>query len=308
MTSAKDGVSVFCKAQAEMNKIEKQNEDVKKSLNERIKTFRTIVSEELNNKNIDCFELYPDDNDTDPIYFRMKPNVPNMNINHEEMKSALEMLSKEVIHQFAERCENDIPKMIAHSVQEFLRSRNKSKSSTKTLQITSSKERGFEKDTTQVSEETIQAAKNLLSAREELSGIKKTTSEKKKPLVAKQKQVEETVRKALKASDPESMTSKVHMVQNDSEWIYYLRCKEEEKKVPMGIRKIISIIELCSTELLDQQGYSRRYDASLSLDSDFWSKFSERMFDTYKNTAEETKKTSKLSLNRGAPKLRKSGS
>ena len=48
-----------------------------------------------------------------------------------------------------------------------------------------------------------------------------------------QKEVQERVRDELAASNPQTLTTRVHMTHGGSEWVYYLRCKETTKRAPM---------------------------------------------------------------------------
>lgn len=101
------------------------------------------------------------------------------------------------------------------------------------------------------------------------------------------------------------MTTRVHMMQHDNEWVYYLRCKETEKTVPVGIRKIIKIVESAVTSFLDEQGMPRHYSTSLQLNDQFWMNLSTKISGIFDVESNETKVTSKLSLDRGAPRNRK---
>lgn len=303
MSSSKECVATYCKAQADINKIDKLNEDAKKALNERIKTCRSLLTDELTSKKISCIEVFGD-NDSEPIYFRLKQVIPNANISMEAIQNILESLNKSILNSFAEKNNNDLPKMVCASIQNYIKEQKQQNATDKTsLSISNNRERGFVKE--HVSDQTISLAKDLLSARKELSELKQKTSNEKKESINKQKEVEKTVKEALKMSDPQNMTSRVHMMHGDNEWVYYLRCKETERQTTIGIRKIIPMVEKSVATLLDEQGLSREYNESLNLNNDFWNALALKISKEIETASNETKQISKLSLDRGAPRQKK---
>jgi len=305
--NAKESVAAYCKAQADINKIEKITEEQKKNLNERIKTCRSLITDELSSKNISCMEVY-DDNESEPLYFRLKQPTPNMNISIEDIVQILNNMNMNVLNSCAEKCNNDLPKMVSSAIQNLVRDEKKKNcaSEKSTLSISSNRERGYSRDVTQnVSNETLQIAKDLIHARKELSGLKQKTSEQKKQSMSTQKEVEQTVKEALKVSDPKNMTTRVHMMQGDSEWVYYLRCKESTKPPPLGIRKLVPIVEKSVASLLDENGLSREYNESQNIDNKFWESLCDIISKEVEMYNKQTKTTSKLSLDRGAPRQRK---
>lgn len=305
--NAKECVAAYCKAQAELNTIEKENEDNKKQLNERIKTCRSLITDELMKKNISCFEIY-EEGVTEPLYFRLKQNLPNMNISIEDLMTALQSINREMLSACAEKHENDLPKMISSSIQSLIREAHKNKVTEDkvSLQISTNRERGYQRNfTQQVSEDTLRIAHDLIHARKELGSLKQKQSEKKKSSIAIQKEVESTVKEALKKADPSNMTTRIHMAQNDNEWVYYLRCKEFEKKSPIGIRRILPMVEKAMSSYLDTNGLPRHYTTTFNLDEHFFHSISLMITKTFEEEANEMKMISKLSLDRGAPRQRK---
>ena len=299
--NAKESVAMYCKAQAEINRIDKCNEDQKKTLTERIKTCRSILTDELTQKQISCIEVC-DESYSDPVYFRLKSSNTTTNISIEDVVQVLQSLDKIVLNECAEKFQHDLPKMVSHTIQNYVR--NKKKEDDKmTLSISNNRERGYTRDINHnISNETIQIAKDLLLAKKELGSLKQSHSEQKKTAIQTQKEVETQVKNALKNSDPDNMTTRVHMMQQDNEWIYYLRCKEHEKQVPFGIRKMIPMVENAVLKLLEEYGYSREYSSCQQLDNQFWKTLSTRVSDIHAAQADEKKIISKLSLDRGAPR------
>lgn len=307
--NAKESVAAYCKAQAEINNIDKSNEEDKKLLNERIKTCRSLIMDELTTKNISCFELYGEDT-SEPLYFRLKPTNTNVSISMEDVKSALKIINKQQLSNYAEKFENDFAKMVSATIQSIVKDKKKQSSGCEkvSLQISNNKERGYERSINQnVSDDTLRIAQDLLGAKKELEKLKQKQSEQKKQSVHVQKEVEATVKEALKQTDPKNMTTRVHMMQQDNEWVYYLRCKEQEKTVPIGIRKIIQIVETAVSSFLDEQGMPRQFSTSLQLNDKFWSGLATKISYIFELESQETKITSKLSLDRGAPRNRRKG-
>tara|TARA_B100000482_G_C12585261_1_gene289444 strand:- start:363 stop:1280 length:918 start_codon:yes stop_codon:yes gene_type:complete len=304
--NAKESVAAYCRAQSDINKIEKVSEEQKKTLNERIKTCRSLITDELSSKNISCIEVYGDD-ETEPLYFRLKAPMPNMNICMDDIVQILNNMNTSILNSCAEKYNHDFPKMVSSTIQSLIRDEKKKNYVDKsTLSISSNKERGYTRDLNQnVSNNTLQIAKDLLTARKELSGLKQNASEQKKQCMNTQKEVETTVKEALKTSDPKNMTTRVHMMQGDSEWVYYLRCKETTKAPPLGIRKLVPIVEKAVVSLLDETGLSREYNEAQKIDAAFWNNLCNRISNEVDIFYKKTKTTSKLSLDRGAPRQRK---
>ena len=232
--NVKDSVTNYCRAQSNINKIEKDNEEKRKILNERIKTCRSLIHDELTQKQISCFEMFQDGDE--PLYFRLKPVLPNDQLSADDIITLLQSVNREVLSVCAEKCNHDLPKMLSVSLQNQVKKKRQESATEKTtLSISSSKERGYNRVSTEenVSEEITQVANDLIAAKKELGELKQKQSEEKKPNLEEQKKVEKTVKDALKQSDPKNMTTRIHMMQGDSEWVYYLRCKETERSQPM---------------------------------------------------------------------------
>lgn len=305
--NAKESVAAYCKAQAEINNIERKHDSDKKMLNERIKTCRSLITDELVHKNISCFELYDADS-TEPLYFRIKPTNTNIALSIDDVKNALNHIDRHVLLACAEKHENNIPKMICHTIQAFVREEQKQNKheNKSSLQISSNRERGYQRDTSgNISTETMRVAKDLLHARKELSSLKQRQTEQKKHCIDTQKEVESTVKEALRQSDPQNMTTRVHMMQQDNDWVYYLRCKETEKPVPVGMRKIIHIVETSATKCLNEHGLSNIYNVATPLQDSFWEDLKKMISSLFDVESKETKVISKLSLDRGAPRTKR---
>lgn len=304
--NAKESVATYCKAQAEINKIEKNNEEQRKALNERIKTCRSLLTDELTQKNMSCIEVFEDEA-TEPIYLRLKNQTGPTSITIDDILHVLKIINKDLLCSHAEKFENDLPKMVSATIQSYVKEEKQKNTQEKpSLVISQSKERGYTKDVNHsISHEIMQIAKDLIHARKELSTLKEKQTNEKKEQVSIQKEVESNVKEALKASDPKNMTTRVHMMQQDSEWVYYLRCKESERQVSLGIRKIIPIVENAVVDLLNEHGMSRSYNIGYQLDTSFWNALSTKISKQIELESSEKKVVSKLSLDRGAPRTNK---
>lgn len=304
--NAKESVASYCKAQAEINKIEKNNENERKALNERIKTCRSLITDELTTKSISCLEVN-NNNDNETMYFRLKPTSLSLNPSIDDIVFALNNINTEVLNTCAERCGHDLPKMISTSIHMLMRNEKKNTQTEEknTLTISSNRERGYNNNNNNnISSETMQVARDLLAAKKELTNLKQKQSTEKKKSITVQKEVEANVKDALRASDPQNKTTRVHMMQDQNEWVYYLRCKESKKATPMGIRKVVSMIETVVTQVLDNSGLSREYNSTYNLGQTFWNSIHNSISEEYNRIRSETKTVSKLSLDRGAPRTR----
>ena len=61
----------YCKSQMQINKVDKSSEDEYKAISERIRTYRSLLTDELNARNLTCVELHPDGAEA-PVYIRMR--------------------------------------------------------------------------------------------------------------------------------------------------------------------------------------------------------------------------------------------
>lgn len=308
-TAGRESVAAYCRAQAEINRVDKESEETKRSLNERVKTYRSLLTDALLASNVSCMEV-PDGESV--VYLRMKANEPPLSIGVDDISEALSEIDLDCFKKTAEKHEHDLPKMVSASVQSFAKKRkaerggnapNGSPLQKKTLSISSSKERGYDESSTQnVTPRMREMAQQLLGARKELSTLQQATTEKKKPSIATQKEVEETVKNTVKAIDPQHMTTRVHLTQADEEWTYYLRCKESEKPATLGVRKIVALIEQATAAYLDEQGSTRQYNGTQTLDAQFWDGLCDKITKYVQLEASQVKTVSRLTLNRGAPR------
>ena len=299
-------VSEFCKAQAHINSIDKKNDDKKRGLNERIKTYRSILHNELETRKITCFEMLRDGKDAS--YIRLRKNMPSPSINPEIVMKLLTTHANDSVYMldYAEKHGRDFPKMVAAAVLHEIRRDNTKQGPDKTsLQISNTKEKGFTRPESAVPSNLKAMASDLLNARDELRDIRKSLSQEKEPSVQKQKIVEESVKKVLSASDPVTKTSRVHMNYGGDEWVYYLRCKEKQKEIKLGVRKIAPLLEMAFAKTLSSQGMGREYNEGVVLTRKFWEEFQA----TFKKDIDDTvqkgsKVVSTLSLDKAAPKKR----
>lgn len=303
---AKTSVVTYCKAQTEINKIDKAHEESRKALSERIKTCRSLVHDELVRKGVTCFEVQTEDTN-DPVYFRLRHATGNNNLSYEDIVHIIAQIDQEALSSVADKHERDLPKMVTALIQTLNRKERQRQCGDKlTLSISNNCERGQNvADQLKVSDEIKQVAVDLLVAKKELGQLRQRQTQEKKQAVDSQKEVEQTVKDALKATDPENMTSRVHMSQGEDQWVYYLRCKEKERQEPMGVRKVSSAIEDAVIETLQEFGLTREYNNTYRIDEAFWKRMCTKLNTFFNEEKKKIKVVSKLSLDKAAPKRKR---
>ena len=300
MEQAKECISVFCKAQAQLNTIDKKNDSQRKVVQERIKTCRSMLTDELSKQGISCLEVNLE-GQNEPVFLRMKPKQVNINMSHSEVIDIIESGRCDV-GLLAEKYGYDLPNMLVGLVHNYVKEKQQNNTTMCTLNITSSRERGFSKESGTVSNEYMNIAKELLSARRDFCEMQKVTKTQKRPALEEQKRVSDEVKKALVKHDPDKMTQKVHMTQNDGNWLYYLRCKEKKIKPNFGIRKVTPIVETAACKALENLGLSRDFMPTTPLPAEFWSNLTDLIENKFKEIETDVKVSSTLTLDRGASK------
>ena len=299
----KISISTFCKAQAQSNEVDKEVDENRKVLNERIKTCRSLVYDNLISKKITCVEVYENESE-DPTYVRLKPVISNVPITLEFLRTNIDLYKNDAISDLSEKYNGDFPKMMAANIYKHLKVNTKKNTGKTTLSISKSKERGYSQQPSNLIEtDTVQMAKDLLVARKELSSLKATVTEKKKDIVRQQKNVEEEVKTILKNTDPKNMTQRVHMSNKDGdEWIYYLRCKEAKIPTTIGIRTVSEVVENSIANAMKKHKLTRHCQ---TLTPSVWQTVHEQLDAEFSKVLSQTKLKSTLSLDRGAPRPHK---
>lgn len=299
---SQEAIQLYCRAQTKINEIDKSNEDTRKMLSDRVKTCRSIIFDELQRQNLRCIEIVPDGGE--PVYFRLKQSYPDYVVTLNNVITILKNIDAEQMYKQAEKNENDMPRILSFLLQKELQTQRTSNAPNKeTLVISDSKERGYTVENTAVKENTIQLANELLSAKKELKNFQTEQQGKKRICISEQKEAEPVVKTALKEMDPVSNTSRIHMIQNGNEWIYYLRLREQKKKTKIGIRSIVPLVEEAAAEVLKHQGMSR--ELNMHTKKLFWTSFLDKVTKDYEHLESKEKASSRLSLDRGGPRKKK---
>lgn len=297
MEQAKECISVFCKAQAQLNSIDKKNESERKIIQERIKTCKSLLLDQLSKENISCVEINIE-GDRAPMFIRLKPKNVNVTLTVEEVVAVLETNIPN-LGELAEDNGYDLPKMLSSVIQEHIRQKRETTSRDEhTLSVTSFRERGFSKHSGSLPHEYAEIAKNMIKDTRELSVVKKNVREEKRPIVEQQKSVEAEVIKAISKHDPKKKTQKIHMNQQEGNSVYYLRCKESIIRNNMGVRKIVPLVENAVNKCLENFGLSRDYVSSMP--NKFWADLLCQIKMDYEKMNSEVKKKDKLTLDRAA--------
>lgn len=309
MEAASDAITVYCKAQTQINKIDRSTEDTRKSLHERIKTCKSLIEDDLRTRNVECVEMYSADSE-DPIYFRMKQATQQTPLTLDRVIEIVSRLKSQIQNgQFAEKYSGDIPDMFVRAFKRELKVDAEQNGADRppALTITTSKERGSIGIEHQhnLPEDISTAARDMLDARKELAALRSTKRKEKKPCVDEQKRVSDDVKTVLKQADPVHMTNRVHMMQNGDEWIYYLRCKEKTHQKKIGVRMIAPLIKSAAEETLEKQGLSVKFTENTKFGTKFWVALTRQLEHELNNLLNEPETTSSISLDRGAPRKRR---
>ena len=307
MDEGREAMAHYCKAQAQLLKLEKNSDLERKTLYERVRTSRSVLQDELLARNVTCLEIPPLDGDADPLYARIKPTMKSDPINTDMVLDIFRNLDSHTLREAAEKNGHDVPRMLCSILSAHIKTRNTENNNKTTLSISKTKERGFTKaQQTNIPQNVTDMAIELIQARSELSCLQKKNNESKKPILEQQKDVEESVKNSLKKIDPVKMTTRVHMMQEGDEWVYYLRCREKEITPTLGVRRIIPMVENAVVKTLDKMGFGREFSTTFSMNNAFLLEFERIFSESYNMALQDTKISSRLSLDRAAPRRAKS--
>lgn len=284
----------YCKAQATINQIDREEEERWRELNERLRTFRTLLTEELGQHEISCLETTADEQ---PIYVRLKPSTHTPTFDAASVVATMRAFPPDDLAAIAEKFGHDLPRMLVHMLT--LSVRRQATSDKSVLSVSNIKERGFVRERQQaLPEEIHQLARDFVATRNEMAALRTRKNAAKRPSLEVQREVGDTVREALKQT--ESMRTRVHMKQEGGEWLYYLKCQEREVVPPLGVRKLLPMVERVLASALDTLGVGREYNGQLALPNSFWDNVDRQLATTMDAHRRQTKTTSKLTFNRGS--------
>ena len=177
----KAAMATYCKAQAHLNTLEKECEEERRTLNERIRTYRSVLHENMVANDLTCMELHPDD-DSDPIYVRVKCNTQTPNLDLNLIMEIMKQIDYSIIVSCAEKQGHDLPRMMTHALNAEIKEKHTRTSEKSCLSISKVRERGFDRKTT-VPTDMLQMGNDLVNARNELSNLKQKNANTKKRCV-----------------------------------------------------------------------------------------------------------------------------
>ena len=297
----KESVAIYCRAQAQINELDKDQQEERKALTERVRTFRQLIHDEMLQANLTCMEV---EYDGQPFYFRLRPSMPAEQLGTDDILDILSNMTHEMLLGLVDKYDNHLPRMISAAFNAVMKERKQQPDAPPklNLSISNSRERGYDR-THATSINLTQMGKDMLEAKRAIEAIRQQQSERKRAPVEEQKRVEHKVRETLQQMDPVTMTQRVHMVQNDGDWIYYLRCKEKKRNVrTVGVRKALPMVENASERVLQRLGVS--IDFTGALPAQFWNAMREEIETHFEAFASNSKSSYSITLNRGAPRKR----
>ena len=297
---SKEAMASYCRAQANINKVARETDEARKLLGERIRTYRSLLQDELTTRNMTCAEMTPD-GQSDPVFFRMKQANATPPIDLSMVMTILKETGGEGLHSYADDNGHDLPKMLAAMLHTEIKTRYTKKSGKMTLSITNAKERGYVRPQSTPTE-IAQLAHDLYSTRTELAKLRDTDKQRKQVHVEEQRLVEEQVKTTLKDKDPVNHMTRVHMTQDGDEWVYYLRCKDQTKTTTFGARKIVPMVEDALVKTLQSQGLGREFTSQFCPTVQFWEEMADHLTSSMEGALRASKTTTTLTLDRGAPR------
>lgn len=234
---------------------------------------------------------------TEPMYVRLKTPSQPPQIDSKIILTILRGIDSELLSSRAEKFGHDLPRMLVSIVSDEIKNKYTRKSKKTTLSISKSKERGatLPLDT---SNEVKRLTNELFKAQQDMQTIRKETKKRKQPYREEQELVQEEVKESLRSNDPTNCVQRVHMTQDGHEWVYYLRCKDSTNTESVGVRKAMPLLETILEQSLKSLGLGREY-RNFRPASTFWDEVNMHLV---KEFDERTKKSSRLTLDRGAPR------
>ena len=290
----------FCKAQAQINRVDADMQATRKALSERVATYKTLIEEQMVLKGLSCLEVHDRDG-VKPVYFRLKQSSSTPPLTTDLVLHVLTKVDGDALLGVAEQSGNDLPRMFANLLADAIRTTYTKRADKQKLSVSPNRERGVRPCL--LPPDLAPLAKDYMEARDELSGLRHQTKEKKQPLLEHQKEVEESVKRTLHDVDPVSMTTKVHMQQDGDEWVYYLRCKQKQASRQVGVRKLVPLVESVMASTMVDRGLSREYSSAVRFENAFWDQFRAAL-DMEMSTLTAPQTVSKICLDKGAPRRR----
>lgn len=292
----RDAMMRYCKAQAQINSVTKENTEKQKEITERVRTYRSLLHDELKKSQVTCCEVMPHGS-TEPLYVRLKTPTQPPTIDSKLIVTILRGIDSEMLNSRAEKHGHDLPRMLVSIVSDEIKNTYTRKSNRTSLSISKSKERGAALPLG-TSNEVRRLADELFKAQKDMQTIRKETKKKKQPHREEQELVQEEVKESLRANDSQNCVQRVHMTQEGSEWVYYLRCKESTRTESVGVRKAMPLLETVFEQSLKSLGLGREY-GNFRPGATFWDEVTPHLV---KEFDKHTITNSRLSLERGAPR------
>lgn len=276
-------IVTYCKAQAEIDRIDTSAADLHKSLKARIRVCKSLVHEEMVRANCSCLEVR-EAGSADIVYFRLKDKAAASSMTIKRVLATLEQARAAVA------LEEGGGEQVSDAIVSAFCDASAPKDSRPTLHTCKHKKRHT--DVVQPDGTILKAAQDMLAAQSELRQSNKETKTQKMASLDVQKDVEPDVKRALQNIDPEHLTSRINLVHGTEKVVHYLRCTEQSKTKPLAVRQILPVLRESIAEAL--RGTQR-------LDDAFWKQVVDEVQQKLEEMSTSTT-TSKISLDRGTRK------
>jgi hypothetical protein len=303
-TTMGDAVTRYCKAQAEINAVAEASRSQEQEVKERIRTFRTLLQEQLEANQMTCCEVIPP-GCKDPVFVRLTRASKPPQISPKLLLCIMRAATEQDLAARADECGHDLPKMLTAIVADEIRKTTNDQSTKSKLVVSKSKERGHTATAFQPPAPIQRLTQDLIGAQTQMQELSATCKTKKEPHIQEQQLVEKEVKGALAVADPVTRTQRVHMVQGDAESVFYLRCKEVAQRPSLGVRKALPIVEATVAESLQGAGMPRNFEATgFRPAQKFWVELEEQLGKKI-DEASQPSSVTKLTMERGARQRRR---
>lgn len=263
MTSPQNAIAIFCKAQKHIDAVEAHYRNDKNSLQQKLKQYREQLTQQLADLNINCLQVKSEDSS---MYIRRVKKKTTQRLSGENIKHTLEC-SKTALHEVAQDTGvDDLAGLLAKVVKQAL----VKVEDIEKLVVSKHRQRGVDVSVTH-NEHTENLARTFVSAKSDLTALKRGVRQAKRTSVVEREHVEEQVKLSLQATD--NNIQKVRIVRPDGEPnTYYLEYKK--RKRAQGV----------SGKNIDKVVHDALHDTMKSLSvpplgESFWTEFEARILD-----------------------------
>ena len=122
-TTEKESVAIYCRAQAQINELDNQQQEERKRLTERVGTCRQLIHDQMVQADLTCMEI---EYEGQPFYFRLRPSIPAAQLGSDDILDVLMTgMTHEVLLGLVDAHDNHLPRMISAAFNALLKERKR---------------------------------------------------------------------------------------------------------------------------------------------------------------------------------------